>query len=260
MTASLGGHVIRLAEVSSTIEVARELARKGAGHGTVVRAEHQTAGRGRRGRSWTTLPGKSLAITIILRDLPSREWISLAGMAGGLAFLRSAESIGGTKLQTKWPNDVVMGDRKIAGTLAELSGGVLLLSIGANVGGSETELPLEIRTTATTLERVAGRPIDGEQLFDRLLAELAALWETLLRTPEKILAEWTHRDLVIGGEVRVLYDGGRAVEGRALGIDNLGRLRLQRQSGEVQMVSAGEVCLRPVTTGRLCHTTDDPVT
>jgi BirA family biotin operon repressor/biotin-[acetyl-CoA-carboxylase] ligase len=238
-----GQRLIRLSETPSTIDVARTLANEGAEHGTVVLANRQTAGRGRRGRTWTTIPDKSLAATIILRELPGGDYLGLAGMAAAVAVVHAVRHLG-RPLQTKWPNDVVADGKKLAGTLAELHGDTLLLSLGLNINGTESDLPADIRETATTLELLLGRPLDREQVTNGVLAELDACWQTLLSSPAELAAEWETLDVTIGEEVVVTDAGGATVTGRALGIDPQGRLRLLTSEGEEEVrVHAGEVTL-----------------
>jgi BirA family biotin operon repressor/biotin-[acetyl-CoA-carboxylase] ligase len=240
---AIGAEVIHIEETPSTIDEARRLARRGASHGTVVLADRQTAGRGRRGRTWYTVPGKSLAATVILRDLPDASHLGMATMAGALAVVNAAREAVGVQLRTKWPNDVVYARRKLAGTLAELKGDALLLSIGLNINGSEADLPPDLRDTAATLQMVVGKAVDREKIRAHVLAALDAAWGDLLRNPGKMTRSWERLDTVQGASVRVAQEGGSVVEGRALGIDSVGRLRVQTDGGAVEVVAAGDVTL-----------------
>jgi BirA family transcriptional regulator, biotin operon repressor / biotin---[acetyl-CoA-carboxylase] ligase len=197
----IGSEVVHLAEVGSTIDVARRLAEEGAVHGTVVVADRQTAGRGRFDRTWHTVAGRSIAATIVLRDLPEPERLPLAGMAAALAVVSAARSLLGVRLRTKWPNDVVCGGRKLAGTLAQRTAGVLLLSIGLNVNGKEHDLPRAIRDTAATLEMVAGGPVDLEAMKTALWRALDRTWRALLRDPTALLRRWERLDVTHGAGV-----------------------------------------------------------
>ncbi|MBM3498530.1 MAG: biotin--[acetyl-CoA-carboxylase] ligase [Armatimonadetes bacterium] len=240
----IGCRVVHLDEVTSTIDVARRLAEEGAAHGTVVRAERQTSGRGRRGRVWTTIPGKSLAMTTILRDLPAPDRLGLAGMAAALGVVLAADSALDLALRTKWPNDVVADGRKVAGTLAELHGEVLLLSLGLNINGAEADLPADLREAATTLELLCGRPLDREPVTARVIGGLDASWQMLLAAPEAVLAAWEALDVTLGEEVIARTAKGRSLTGRALGVDATGRLLLRRADGEIVPLAAGDVTLK----------------
>jgi BirA family biotin operon repressor/biotin-[acetyl-CoA-carboxylase] ligase len=247
----IGHRLVRLPETPSTIDVARTLADEGAEHGTVVLADRQTAGRGRRGRQWTTVPGKSLAMTAILREFPEVEYVGLAGMSAALAVVRVVNggpdgACGAMRpLQTKWPNDVVAEGRKLAGTLAELHGEALLLSLGLNINGAEADLPADLRHTATTLELLLGRPLEREQITARVLAALDDCWQTLLSSPGKLVAEWETLDTTVGKEVEVRGGSGAAIlgRGRALGVDPQGRLRVLTAEGKELLFDAGDVTL-----------------
>jgi len=253
---SIGHRLIRLPETPSTIDVARTLADEGADHGTVVLADRQTAGRGRRGRTWTTVPGKSLAATVILRELPPADDLGLAGMIAALAVVRAVRRWEGphdaagvirpaSYVRTKWPNDVVVSGRKVAGTLAELHRDALLLSLGLNINGTEEDLPDDLRDSATTLEAVLGRPLNREEVTAQVLGEMEECWRVLLESPGRLIAEWETLDVTRGKEVVVRGGSGAAILscGRALGIDPHGRLRLLTVEGKELLLDAGDVAL-----------------
>ncbi len=240
----IGACIVRLDEAPSTIDAARRLAREGAAHGTVVLAERQTAGRGRRGRSWHVLPGRSLAATVILREKPGTGDLGLAGMAAALAVVEAARETLDIVLQTKWPNDVVCGGRKVAGTLAELSGETLLLSIGLNVNGGESDLPADIRGTAATLEMVAERPVDREAMAEAVLATLDRVWSEFLQDPAGLLRRWEALDVTRGGTLRSVA-GELWFDALGLGVDAHGRLLVRLADGGTTALAAGEVTVRP---------------
>jgi len=240
----IGGRIVRLEATPSTIDEARRLAREGAEHGMVVLAERQTAGRGRRGRSWTTLPGRSLAGTVILREQPEPAHAALAGMAAALAVVAAAAETLGVPLRTKWPNDVVSGGRKVAGTLAEVAGDALLLSIGLNVGGRESDLPPDLRGTATTLEMIAGRPVDRDVVIAAVLSALDGLWSVLLQDPADLLRRWDEVDVTRGAALTVT-ESERRFGGVGLGVDAHGQLLVRLADGRTATFAAGDVTLQP---------------
>lgn len=239
----IGTPVIRLEETSSTIDQARRLARQGAAHGTVVVADRQAAGRGRRGRAWYTVPGKSLAATLILREMPGPEHLPLAGMTAALAVVAAVERLFAVQLRTKWPNDVVCDRKKLAGTLAELTGDAVLLSIGLNINGTEADLPPDTRAVATTLQTILGRPADRDEVTERVFAELSALWDLLMCQPAELIRRWQRLDTATGARVRVAEADGGCTEGKALGVDATGRLRIETPDGAVRPVSAADVTI-----------------
>jgi BirA family transcriptional regulator, biotin operon repressor / biotin---[acetyl-CoA-carboxylase] ligase len=206
---------------------ARELAMAGAPHGTVVTAGEQTAGRGRQGRTWVGPPGRALLASVVVRDPPA--------LLPLLAAVAVAEACGDAA-RIKWPNDVLLDDRKVAGILAEgrPHEGWAVLGVGLNVAVRAGDLPEELRDRATGLGLEPG---DLDAVLDRLLDRLDA---RLGDDAETILAAWSARDGLRGREIA--WAGGRGV---AEGIDGAGRLLVRAPGGEVSALDAGEVHLGP---------------
>jgi BirA family transcriptional regulator, biotin operon repressor / biotin---[acetyl-CoA-carboxylase] ligase len=201
----------------STNERARALAGAGAPHGTLVTADEQTAGRGRQGREWTAAPGSALLMSLVLRDPP--EALPLAAAVAVCEALPVEAAI-------KWPNDIWLGNEKVAGILVEgrPQEGWAVLGIGVNVGDAP---PLE---HATSL----GGAIGVEDLLSRLLTALDG-W--LRRPLPDVLAAWRSRDALFGQPVR--WQNG---SGKGVGIDESGALLVDTDSGVVAL-DAGEVHL-----------------
>jgi len=211
---------------TSTNDRARELAAAGAGHGTLVTAEEQTAGRGRQGRTWSAPPGRSLVMSLVLRE-PSR----LLTLAAGVAV---AEVVG-PDAKIRWPNDVVLGDgRKVAGILAEgrPQEGWAVLGIGVNVAVRAEDLPVELGDRAGSMDR---RVAEIPRILDDLLAEL----ERWLTAPaELVLGAWRARDALLGRTVS--WAGGT---GTAAGVERDGRLVVVLDDGAQVELEAGLVHL-----------------
>lgn len=226
MSAALGRPRLHLRTTSSTNDRARALAEAGAPHGTLVTASEQLAGRGRQGRSWSAPAGRALLASLVLRG----EWFELLPLAAGLAVARVA---GGEAL-IKWPNDVLIGGRKVAGILAEgrPRESWAVLGIGLNVAVRIEDLPAELHATAGTLGL---DPADVEPTLARLLA---ALEETLRLAPGALLDAYRERDALLGRAVA--WSGGA---GRAAGVDRAGRLVVERADGTRTALAAGEVHL-----------------
>ncbi len=245
MTApALGTPARHLASVGSTMDEAAGWAADGAPHGAVVVAEHQTGGRGRHGRDWVAPPGQSLLFTVVLRGL-SADRVGLVPLAAGLAVAQASEAFG-VRARVKWPNDVHVDGRKLAGVLAETrwtpGRPCVLLGVGLNVGQDAFPPPLD--RTATSLRLATGQPTDrlaplGPTL-DRLTAALA-LAET---EPAALVAAVEARLEHVGQAVTVRDPGtGRVVaRGAVLGLAPSGALRLGTEVGTVEVV-AGEVTL-----------------
>jgi BirA family biotin operon repressor/biotin-[acetyl-CoA-carboxylase] ligase len=221
----------------STNERARELAVAGAPHGTLVTAGEQTAGRGRQGRQWLAPPGKALLMSVVLRHLGGAQ--AHLPLATAIAVCEACErSTPPLHCTIKWPNDVWLDGRKVAGILVEgrPQEGWAVLGIGLNVATAEDEFPDELRGFATSLA-AAGKGPEAPALEDVLRTLLDALDARLGDSPDAIVTEWRGRDALRGQTVR--WQGG---EGTATGIDDSGALIVQTASGRVT-IDAGEVHL-----------------
>ena len=221
----IGRPRVHVRETGSTNEHARVLAAAGAPHGTLVTAGVQTAGRGRQGRRWEAPAGTALLLSIVIRELDP-----LLSLRAGLA----VADLAGTEAQVKWPNDVLVSGRKVAGVLVEgrPQAGWAVLGVGVNVAVDPAALPLELRETAGTL----GRP-RGE--LEAALGELLVALERRLSEPAgDVLAALRDRDALLGAPVR--WIGG---EGTGVGIDATGGLLVSVGSGETVVLDAGEVHL-----------------
>jgi BirA family biotin operon repressor/biotin-[acetyl-CoA-carboxylase] ligase len=222
---TLGRPRLHLRETGSTTDRARELAAAGAPHGTLVTAAAQSAGRGRQGRQWSAPAGAALLMSLVLRDAHP-----LLPLAAAVAVAQTV----GDEARIKWPNDVLLGGRKVAGILAEgrPQEGWAVLGIGVNVAIRVEDLPAELHATAATLGR---DPADVEPFLADLLA---ALERTLALAPAEVLDAWRARDALAGREIS--WSGGR---GTAAGIDGEGRLVVELADGGRTALDAGEVHL-----------------
>ena len=222
----LGRPRLHLRETTSTNDRARALAIAGAPHGTLVTAAAQTAGRGRQGRPWSAPAGRALLMSVVLRE-PGR----LVPLAAAVAVAETA----GPDARVKWPNDVMLDERKVAGILAEARPQErwAVLGIGLNVAVRPSDLPAELRDSAATLGLEPG---DVEPVLDRLLD---ALDRALCLDTAALLHAWRARDALRGREIA--WAGGR---GRAAGVDGDGRLVVELPGGGRTALEAGEVHLR----------------
>ncbi len=218
----------------STNERAKELALGGAPHGTLVTADEQTAGRGRQGRAWVAPAGKALLMSVVLRDLGGVQ--AYLPLAAALAVCEACEQSVPVRCEIKWPNDVWVERRKLAGILVEgrPQEGWAVLGIGLNVSTAEGKFPDELRGLATSLSAASGEPASPGEVLARLLSALEARLDT---SPGEIVAAWRERDALRGQTVR--WAEG---EGTATGIDDSGALMVETSSGRVTL-DAGEVHL-----------------
>ena len=230
MSARLGTPRLHHRTTDSTSDRARALALAGAPHGTLVTAGEQRAGRGRHGRTWSAPPGRALLMSLVLREWPA--WLPLTG-AVAVADVAAADREG---IAIKWPNDVLLDGRKVAGVLAEgrAQEGWAVLGIGLNVAVRPSDLPEELRGSAGTLGL---EPDAIEPVLERLLD---ALTERLGQPTAQVLAAYRARDALAGRAVR--WARG---EGIARGIDDVGRLLVELPGGDREALDAGEVHLLP---------------
>jgi BirA family biotin operon repressor/biotin-[acetyl-CoA-carboxylase] ligase len=243
--------------IDSTNRYLLEEARTGAPHGVVAVADHQTAGRGRLGRSWEAPPGSNLLVSVLLRLDLQAEARHLASAAVALA---AADAIGaetGLSPGIKWPNDLLAADgRKLAGVLAEADMAAppehghppIVVGIGINVGWplSDDDLPEGLVGQATSLQQEVDCPVDRSALLDRLLQYLGPRL-TMLGTPEGragLAADLRRQCVTIGSRVRVELPGS-IIEGTAIGLTDEGHLVVATDGGSETVVAGDVVHLRP---------------
>ena len=233
---------VLLAETSSTNDVAREQARKGARSGFVAAASRQTSGRGRLGRTWESPPDRGLYVSILLRpDLPMTEAGKLTVLSS-VATVDAVEMVSGLRPQIKWPNDLMLGGRKLAGLLIETEPkagriGFAVIGIGLNVRHEAGDFSPDVAELATSLYLATG------QLYrraDLLVALLQALEQRLVRPFDEAREAWMASSLTLGQRVTLTTARGRR-HGQALGLDESGALLLRGDSGEVETVTAGDM-------------------
>jgi BirA family transcriptional regulator, biotin operon repressor / biotin---[acetyl-CoA-carboxylase] ligase len=224
------------ATTDSTNTRARELAAAGAPGGTVVTAAEQTAGRGRQGRTWTAPAGKALLYSALLRPLDARHL--MLPLAVPLAVCETAEALRpGLESKVKWPNDVLVDDRKLAGILIEARprDGWAVIGVGLNLTIAPGEFPEELRDTATSIFPAPSPQRHAEAAAGVLSDRLAAWVEA---DSESVLTAWRQRDALQGREIA--WEGGSGV---AEGVDERGYLLVRVADGERVALGAGEVHL-----------------
>ncbi len=238
-------------ELGSTNVRLAELAQAGAPAGTLIITDHQTAGRGRLGRRWETPPGTALLFSLLYRPDWSAERAIWLTMITALAARDVLQKHAGAPIYLKWPNDLLGGPppyAKLAGILMEsaLAGDRvewLILGMGVNVNLSADQLPAAA-SPPTSLQLLAGRPMDRLALLADLLANLERRFEAAERGVSP-LAEWSAALVNRGRRVTVHPAGGEPWSGIARGTDEWGRLLVERPDGTLQAVAAADVSLRP---------------
>ncbi|MGH3349206.1 MAG: biotin--[acetyl-CoA-carboxylase] ligase [Nocardioides sp.] len=249
-----GWRVEILDETPSTNAVLAARARTGEEPGLVITTEHQTAGRGRLDRGWTTPARSALTVSALLRPSPSISverwpWLPLmTGVAVATALREMGYAAG-----LKWPNDVLIEGRKVCGILIERiesGGAAAVIGFGLNTSLTREELPIE---SATSLELESGAPVDRTEVLAAVLGELWAAYEIWGADPTELARRYRELSVTVGEQVRAELPGGEAWEGVATAIDESGRLVIATGEGE-RVVGAGDVIharLRPPRKGEL---------
>ena len=250
-TITLGRKLHVVDEVASTNTLAAVLAQENAPEGTVVVAETQTAGRGRLGRQWHSPPGKNLYCSILLRSMPPGDrqalWLSWVPLIAALAVNRAVQVVANLKPSVKWPNDILIGSRKLGGVLCE-SGGLgtaqafIVVGVGLNVNIRRDEFPVALRELATSLMIEAQHPFDRSALLAILALELETRCEAFLAGRHSdILKEYMLRCSTVGHRVLVELAHGEHVDGTAESIQTDGSLRVVCDDRTTVDVRAGDV-------------------
>jgi BirA family biotin operon repressor/biotin-[acetyl-CoA-carboxylase] ligase len=241
-TRIVGRRLLYYPELSSTMDEAAKLGEGDAEEGAVVVAEIQSAGRGRQGRSWVSQPG-NLLVSVLFR--PTLDALPFISIIGGIAAARAVRKITGLDVKIKWPNDLMIEGRKVAGILAEsaIAGDSVwyaVLGVGMNVS-LNTDQTVEISSFAVSVNAAAGREVPREDLLRQFLMDLDALYLDLGQGDSPI-EEWQGM-LSTTGQRLVATWGNDTYVGIAEGTDELGNLLLRQDDGTVLTLTAGDVSL-----------------
>jgi BirA family biotin operon repressor/biotin-[acetyl-CoA-carboxylase] ligase len=236
----------RFAELDSTNTKALELGAFGAPARTVVIADRQTRGRGRGRRRWFSRGADSLTFSLILRPAPPEMGSPAAGLvavAAGLCVARSVEALAGLEARVKWPNDVVVGGRKLAGVLVETSrhragrrsGIVMVVGVGINLTTPPRAFPREFRRTATSISASGGKRVNRAEFLGAFLRRFSRLMGRLERGDTAgIVAAWRKSSALVGRRVSVRR-GKSMIRGLASGLDPAGALIVETDKGAVHV-------------------------
>ena len=239
-------HYLYYREIDSTNNQARRLASKGYPEGTVVVAEMQTAGRGRRGRTWYSPNGQGIYMSVILRPMLPLKEISRVSILTAVAITETFATELDLQARIKWPNDIFINGRKIAGILSEAvtdmdSIEYIVVGIGLNINNKFREFPDDFRTAATSVLTEHKLPGSRVKLLQTLLLNLERHYQALLAGQfASTLEQARTLSMVIGQEVRLDTINGFIV-GRAFDIDDNGYLLIRDQQGEIHTVLSGEI-------------------
>jgi BirA family biotin operon repressor/biotin-[acetyl-CoA-carboxylase] ligase len=237
--------VRHLASIDSTNRYVLDEARAGAPHGLVAVADHQTAGRGRLGRTWEAAPGSSLLVSVLLRPELPVDRLALLTLATGLALADALATEAGVTAGLKWPNDLVVDDKKLAGLLAEAdvdAGAARAVVIGAGCNLTADAFPPELAAQATAVEVETGRTVDRDAFLAAFLGALAGRLDAL----HTVLDDARARSATLGRRVRIELPGDGVLEGEATELAPDGALRVRDDDGHEHVVAVGDVVhLRP---------------
>ena len=239
-------------ETTSTNDVIEKFARDGAAEGIVVFAEKQTAGRGRLGRNWVSPSGKGLWFSILLRPPFPPQSVTRLTIATATSLARCIRKSTGTNAQIKWPNDILINGKKVAGILTELRAELdhvkyVILGIGLNVNLGLTDFPGDVAKLATSLRIAASRTIDRPALAADLLSHLDSDYKRIKEGHfHAVSEEWEEMSCTLGREVQIQC-GDRLIKGRAESLDPDGALLVRTQHGRLERILGGDVTLRPPT-------------
>ncbi|TKB58999.1 MAG: biotin--[acetyl-CoA-carboxylase] ligase [Nitrospira sp.] len=238
----------------STNREAVQLAQADVEHGTVVVAESQTAGRGRLSRTWFSPPGINLYCSIILRTArpPERltEWLSWLPLVSALAAAEAIEQVSPVRVSVKWPNDLLISERKAGGILCESGTGARsdpfqIIGIGLNVNGDEDDWPIDLRGSATSIWQERKMVVDRNRLLAQLLLELEhCLDELATHGTNRLALAYHQRCSTIGITVRATLASGEVIVGLAEGISQDGSLRIRPQTAHPHSETSEIVTVR----------------
>ncbi|MEI7906266.1 MAG: biotin--[acetyl-CoA-carboxylase] ligase [Bacteroidota bacterium] len=245
-TKQFGKNVLSFDTIDSTNTYAKKLNKAEAPHGTIIIAEQQTDGRGRMHRKWVSPKDKNLLFSVILYPEMDIEKISLLPFAGSLAVADAIESVTELSPTCKWPNDVLINNKKVCGMLLETSSGNygierIILGIGLNV--NQVEFPDDLITKATSLTVECGLEVDRIRLLQKILEELENRYEQLSRfSAGQLLNDWRMKALLFGKKITVL-ENEFSFTATAIDVADDGSLIIETEEGRKRNIFAGDVSL-----------------
>lgn len=242
-----GYQIIHMPCVDSTNEEAKRQADGGAVHGSVFWADKQSAGKGRRGREWVSDSTENLYFTLLLRPNLAPEKLSMLTLLMAYAVAKGLVETTNLQPRIKWPNDLVLGNKKVCGILSEMKldgrrAAYCVIGVGINIG--QKVFAQELKDKATSLE-LEGVMVDAERLLEAVLKAFNHLYDTFMAVGDLSFIMDEYNKILAGRNcvVRVL-EPGREFEGKSLGINGMGELLVEREEGTIQKVYAGEVSVR----------------
>ena len=244
----MGRDIVCYDEVGSTNTVLRKLAEEGAVSGTLVTAESQTSGRGRRGRTWVSPSGTNIYMSLLIKPDYELEKSRMLTLIMALSVAQAVTKSTGLKAKIKWPNDIVVNNKKVTGILTEMilnkeAGPFVIIGTGINV--NIEEFPDEIKDMATSLKNESGKDENREEIIALILSFFEDNYNKFLKTKDLSLIKSEYESLLVNKDKEVLVLGEKEpYTGTALGIDNEGELFVKGKDGKLNKIYAGEVSVR----------------
>lgn len=254
-TKVFGQNIVHFSEIDSTNNYAKKIALEGCEEGTVVTADYQTSGRGRLGRSWDSSDKKGVWMSLVLRpDLPFEE-IQIVTLAASVAVVKALMEVAGIEAGIKWPNDIIIGGKKVCGILVEMNMELdrinfLVLGIGLNVNQQADDFPHDIINKATSLRLSLkealgiGKTLIRSEFIRAILLKFEEIYDKVIcGAYEEIISEWKKYSVTLGKEVSMTYKDKQCT-GVAEDITKEGKLVVRCADGTVKEVLSGEVSVR----------------
>ncbi|NLG89569.1 MAG: biotin--[acetyl-CoA-carboxylase] ligase [Clostridiaceae bacterium] len=249
-TTVLGRNLIFYDEIDSTNNELKRLAANGAAEGTVVVAETQSCGRGRRGRVWNSKPGLGIYMSVLLKPDISPEYVQVITLAASSAVCSAIMPFIDVKPGIKWPNDILIDNRKVCGILTEMTAEPekvhsVIVGIGINVNHREDDFCEELKNTAASLRCFSKSDISRSMLAAKVLEELENLYLDFSsnKNADRLLNIWRSFSVTIGYDI-IIYQGDKSIKAKTLDVADNGCLLVQTQDGRRQLISSGEISIR----------------
>ncbi len=236
--------------LDSTNTKAKKLAEEGAPHGTLVIANQQSSGKGRRGRTWESPANTGIWMTLVLKPDMNPTNASMMTLVMALAVAKACNEITNVRCSIKWPNDIVLNNKKICGILTEMSAEMDCINhivIGVGINANMDEFPDELKEKATSIKMEKGAKIKRAQLINKVMMHFEEEYELFMRNEELTLQTATYNDLLVNkGKEVVVLEPSNQYNGIAHGINQKGELLVEKVDGQVIQVYAGEVSVRGI--------------
>ncbi|MCT8975404.1 biotin--[acetyl-CoA-carboxylase] ligase [Clostridium sp. CX1] len=252
ITKYIGRNIMYFQTLGSTNNKAKELALSNAPHGTVIISEEQTEGRGRLGRNWSSPKFKGIWLSIILRPDTDPLNVPKVTQVGAAAVIKALNELD-INAYVKWPNDIILNEKKVCGILTEMSGELnkvnyVVMGIGINVNTDSSDFPEELKNTATSISLETGKYIKRKELVSKLLNSFELLYdefekEETIKTSVSICKK---NSILLGKEIKII-NRGKETYARAVDLSDEGELTVQYTDGIVEKIVSGEVSIRGLT-------------